>query len=45
MPGVRESIEQAQYDDVAPEIARIAKALEREATWLDGITKDLSAVK
>jgi N-acetylated-alpha-linked acidic dipeptidase len=45
MPGVRESIEQAQYDDVTPEIARIAKALEREATWLDGITRDLSAVK
>jgi hypothetical protein len=30
---------------VPAEIARIAKALEREAAWLDGITRDLRALK
>jgi len=45
MPGVREAIEQAQYESVPAEIARIAKALEREAAWLDGITRDLRALK
>jgi N-acetylated-alpha-linked acidic dipeptidase len=45
MPGVREAIEQGQYESLPGEIARIAKALEREAAWLDAITKDLRGVK
>jgi N-acetylated-alpha-linked acidic dipeptidase len=45
MPGVREAIEQAQYQSVPAEVARVAKALEREADWLDGLTKDLRKLK
>jgi hypothetical protein len=30
---------------VPAEIARVAKALEREADWLDSITKDLRKLK
>src|SRR5436309_6074718 len=45
MPGVREAIEQAQYENVSAEISRVAKALEREAAWLDVITKDLRGLK
>jgi N-acetylated-alpha-linked acidic dipeptidase len=45
LPGVREAIEQAQYPSLPAEIARVAKALEREAAWLDGIVKDLRGVK
>jgi hypothetical protein len=42
---VREAIEQGQYESVPGEIARVAKALEREAAWLDSITRDLRRVK
>jgi N-acetylated-alpha-linked acidic dipeptidase len=45
LPGVREAIEQAQYDSLPGEIARAARALEREAAWLDAITKDLRRLK
>jgi N-acetylated-alpha-linked acidic dipeptidase len=45
MPGVRETIEQAQYQSAPSEIARVARALEREAAWLDGLTKSLVALK
>src|SRR5262249_23011288 len=45
MPGVREGIEQAQYQSVTAEIARVAKALEREGSWLNGILKDLNGAK
>jgi N-acetylated-alpha-linked acidic dipeptidase len=45
MPGVREAIEQAQYQVVPGEVARVAKAIEREAAWLDGITKNLRELK
>ena len=45
LPGVREAIEQGQYEIVPEEIARVAKALEREAAWLDSITKDLRRLK
>jgi N-acetylated-alpha-linked acidic dipeptidase len=45
MPGVREAIEQAQYQSLPAEIARVAKALEREAAWLDVITRDLRRLK
>ena len=41
MPGVREAIEQAQYESAPGEIARAGKALEREAAWLDAVTKAL----
>ncbi len=45
LPGVREGIEQGQYQDAQTEIVRVAKALQREANWIDGITKDLAALK
>jgi N-acetylated-alpha-linked acidic dipeptidase len=45
LPGVREAIEQGQYESLPAEIARVAKALEREAAWLDSITRDLHALK
>jgi N-acetylated-alpha-linked acidic dipeptidase len=45
LPGVREAIEQGQYETLPGEIARVAKALEREAAWLDSITKDLRRLK
>jgi N-acetylated-alpha-linked acidic dipeptidase len=45
MPGVREGIEQAQYPGLAAEIARVAKALEREAAWLDALAKDLAGLR
>jgi hypothetical protein len=34
-----------QYESLPAEIARVAKALEREAAWLDSITRDLHALK
>jgi N-acetylated-alpha-linked acidic dipeptidase len=45
MPGVREGIEQRQYESVPVEMARVAKALEREAAWLDSITRMLNGLK
>jgi len=45
MPGVREAIEQAQYQAAPAEIARVSKALEREASWLDSIAKMINAIK
>jgi len=45
MPGVREAIEQAQYQTAPAEIARVGKALDREASWLDGITRMINALK
>src|SRR5436190_8424891 len=45
MPGVREAIEQAQYESAPAEMARVARALEREAAWLDTITRMLNALK
>jgi N-acetylated-alpha-linked acidic dipeptidase len=45
LPGVREAIEQAQYQSLPGEIARVANALEREAAWLDNITRDLRGLK
>jgi N-acetylated-alpha-linked acidic dipeptidase len=38
MPGVREAIEQDQFTEADAEIARVAKALVREAAWLDSAT-------
>jgi len=45
LPGVREAIEQAQYQTAPAEIARAGKALERTAAWLDAIAKDLNQLK
>ena len=41
MPGVREAIEQKKYAEADTEIARVAKALEREAALLDSISSSL----
>ena len=38
MPGPREAIEQKEYAEADGEIARVAKALEREAVLLDSAT-------
>ena len=45
VPGVREAIEQSEYDRVPTEMARVGKALEREAAWLDSITRMLTGLK
>ena len=42
MPGVREAIEQKEYAGAEIEIARVAKALEREAALLDSISSLVS---
>ena len=42
IPGVREAIEQGQWQDADREIARAASALEREATLVSGIASTLS---
>jgi len=42
IPGVREAIEQGQWQDADREIVRAAAALEREATLLSGIAATLS---
>ena len=41
MPGVREAIEEKQYASAEAEIARVAKAVEREAALLDSISSSL----
>jgi len=43
IPGVREAIEQGQWQDVDREIARAAAAVEREATLVSGIASMLGA--
>lgn len=43
IPGVREAIEQGQWQDADTEIARAAAALEREATLISGIARTLSS--
>jgi N-acetylated-alpha-linked acidic dipeptidase len=42
VPGVREAIEQGEWQDADREIARAASALEREATLISGIAATLS---
>jgi N-acetylated-alpha-linked acidic dipeptidase len=42
IPGVREAIEQGQWQDADREIGRAAAALEREATLISGIATTLS---
>jgi N-acetylated-alpha-linked acidic dipeptidase len=41
IPGVREAIEQGQWQDADKEIARAAAALEREAALISGIAATL----
>ena len=41
LPGVREAIEQGEYDLAAREMTRAANAITREAKWLDGITAEV----
>lgn len=43
IPGVREAIEQGQWQDADNEIVRVAAALDREATLISGIAATLSA--
>jgi N-acetylated-alpha-linked acidic dipeptidase len=42
IPGVREAIEQGQWQDADREIARAAEALSREATLVNEIATSLS---
>ena len=42
IPGVREAIEQGQWEDVDREIVRAAAAVEREATLISGLATTLS---
>jgi N-acetylated-alpha-linked acidic dipeptidase len=44
LPGVREAIEQKQYADVNGEVARAARALEREVAVIDAASTDLERV-
>jgi len=44
IPGVREAIEQGQWQDADREIARAAAAIEREATLISGIASSLGGV-
>ncbi len=41
MPGVRESIEQGDYDAADREIVRVANAVKKEAAWLDAIASEI----
>ena len=45
MPGPREGIEQAHYDEAEKEITRLAKALEAETSLLDSATKVLERIR
>ena len=45
MPGVREAIEQKQYREAETEIARVAKALEREAALLESVSPQLEQAR
>jgi len=41
MPGVREAIEDKRYGEVEREVLRVAAALTRETTLLEGMAADL----
>jgi N-acetylated-alpha-linked acidic dipeptidase len=43
LPGVREAIEQGEYDLAAREMTRATNAIRKEAAWLDGITAELKS--
>jgi N-acetylated-alpha-linked acidic dipeptidase len=44
LPGVREGIEQERYEEADREIARVAKALTAEATYLDQLAQEIKPV-
>jgi len=45
MPGVREGIEQKAYAEAEREVARVSKALEREAALIDTASVELEKRK
>jgi N-acetylated-alpha-linked acidic dipeptidase len=45
MPGVREAIEEKQYAEAESEIARVARALEREKSLVEAAAADLERLK
>ena len=45
MPGVREAIEQKEYAEAETEIARVAKALEREAALIESVSAQLEQAR
>ena len=45
MPGPREALEQRQWKDTDREIARVAAALDREATLVSQLADELSAAR
>ncbi len=45
MPGVREAIEEKHYAEAEAEIARVARALEREQALLDAASADLERLR
>jgi len=45
MPGVREAIEEKNYAEADTEIARVAKALEREKAVVEAAAADLERAK
>ena len=45
MPGVREAIEQKEYKGAETEIARVAKALEREVALLEAVSAHLEQIR
>ena len=45
MPGVREAIEEKNYPEAEAEIVRVARALEREKTLVDGVAADLEKLR
>jgi N-acetylated-alpha-linked acidic dipeptidase len=45
MPGVREAIEEKNYDEAEGEIVRVARALERAKTLIDAATADVEKLR
>jgi N-acetylated-alpha-linked acidic dipeptidase len=45
VPGVREAIEQKEYKEAETEVARVAKALDREAALLDSVSAQLEQIR
>ncbi len=45
LPGAREAIEQKKWKEADEQIARVARTLEDEAAWIDGIAAELEKAK
>jgi N-acetylated-alpha-linked acidic dipeptidase len=45
LPGAREAIEQKKWKEADEQIAHVARTLEDEATWIDGIAAELEKAK